>query len=99
MGIWNFYAITAYLVAGNGILIGCRRKHTPPHGAAGNGTFPPENTSADIGGSPINIRRSAFTAVSPLPEGFQRNGEDFWAVELEDGGAVIENDAGLKIIS
>ncbi len=93
------YVIASYLMAGNGILLMCRRKHTPPHGAADNDTFPPETTSADIGGSPINIRRSAFTDVSPFPEKFQRNGEDFRAIELQDGGAVVENDTGLEIIS
>lgn len=71
----------------------------PPLVFADNGTFPPENTSADIGGSPINIRRSAFTAASPFPEEFQRHGEDFRPVELEDGGAVVKNDARLEIIS
>ena len=50
------YAITSWIAAGNGIHLVCRRCHIPPK-VARTTTHSPQNKSADVVGSPFNIRR------------------------------------------
>lgn len=85
--------ITSYLMAGNGIPLRCRRKHNfPPKLRADHDNFPPEQTSADVGGSPFNIRRSFFKLETHLSQRiFTGTAKIFWRASLNDELLVEES--------